>query len=259
MYDELLCSDHASKADHSTRPPAGRGFRTRIERRALQDRELLTALLVHDMRQPLHAVQSFLQIVLAERTGPLNERQRDFLETANNAIGRLAVLVEDFEQLVADSPTLMFSPQPVDLPEQVMACVAELQPQASSRDIELRIERYGEGPWWITADPLRLAQILLNLLENAIRYSNPESVVRVRLRATRSRVLCLAENETALTRRDPIESWYEPGRRYEPSAGAEPGRGLGLGVVSYLVDAHAWRRIGRVRDGIVSIGFTLSR
>ena len=225
----------------------------------MQDRERLTALLAHDMRQPLHAVQSFLQVVLAERTGPLNERQRDFLETANNTTRRLAMLVEDFQQLVSDSPTLRFSPHPVDLRDHVLACITELQPLATSRDIEVWIDRIGDGPRQISADPLRLDQILLNLLENAILHSRPDSVVRVRLRATRSRILCLVENETALASSDSIESWYEPGRRYEPAANSEHGRGLGLSVVRYLVDAHAWRRIGRIRDGVVSIGFTLSR
>jgi two-component system, OmpR family, phosphate regulon sensor histidine kinase PhoR len=222
----------------------------------LQERKLLATQLAHDMRQPLQAIYSFLQVILGERVGPLTEQQRDFLETMSGAVKRLEAIVEDMQQLLADTQGMTLNCESVDLREHVHTCVAELQPLALSRNVMIIIDDDG-ADWTIHADPLRLDQILINLLENAVLYSPFCSPIKLVLTRSGTKKLLRIDNSSTLSEDTSIERWFDPGFRDRAAARDQHGSGLGLSIVSHLIAAHGWGLLRQVRDGTVSIGFEI--
>lgn len=220
------------------------------------------ARMLHELREPVQAIRGFLSIVLADRVGSLTEVQRDFLSSANRAALRLERLILDFDVLGAHAENLSLIPEQIDLLSNVKACIAELQPMAINLGVDVRFEMRSPDDLEILADPDRIDQILLNLLENGLRYGDPSEPVRIRLRGGRTKVLCVIENGIlALTEHQDLDEWFLPHTRRagDREQAYAQGRGLGLCIVQTLVHAHHGRVLTRITRKRVSVGFVLPR
>jgi signal transduction histidine kinase len=226
----------------------------------LRDRETLAAMATHDLREPIQAIQSFISVILKERIGPINAIQRDFLTTAYVTSRRLERLVEDVQVLIQRGQGFSIVPEDTNLYEHATAAVRELRPTADVYGVELIVEADEAVGWSVWIDPLRLDQILLNLIENAIRYSAADTEVRVSLRRSPTRMLVLVTNVTERQPRDDPYSWFAPFQRGDHARRAG-GRGLGLGltVIGHLVRAHGGHVLARSRNNRVTLGFVAPR
>lgn len=225
-----------------------------------RERELFASMAAHELREPIHAIQSFLSVILRERIGPINAVQRDFLTSAYLAGRRLERLVNDVQLMIARERAFDVRPEPVDLLAHVNAACRELASIAEGYHVTLAVAPEPGGNWELRADPTRLDQMVLNLLENAVRYASAESTVQVRLRSSGSRVLCLIENAVDQPPSEDPGVWFTPFRRGERPGGPErSGLGLGLAVVAHLVEAHGGQMVTRSRGLLVTIGFVLPR
>jgi signal transduction histidine kinase len=226
------------------------------------ERELFGALAAHELRTPAHAILSYLSVILRERAGPLTPVQRDFLDNAYRAGRRLERLIEDVQVMIAGERGFSIKREPVDLRERVTAGCRELAQLADELGVGLAVDSgRGGDDWRLIADPLRLDQIIVNLVENALRYAEPGSSARVRLRCSPARVLCVITNTAEQTPDDDPASWFMPFQRGSTAATShgERGRGLGLAVVDQLVTAHNGRICTRVRGREVTIAVLLPR
>jgi signal transduction histidine kinase len=225
-----------------------------------RERQLFASMAAHELREPIHAIQSFLSVILRERNGPINAVQRDFLTSAYLAGRRLERLVDDVQLMIARERGFEIRREPTDLLAHVTAACRELAPTAEGYGVSLAIAPRGQGDWSLLADPTRLDQITLNLIENAVRYSVQGGTVQVRLRSSPARLCCIIENVVDQPPAEDPASWFTPFRRGRRSPGTErPGLGLGLVVVASLVAAHDGRVFARARGTRVSIGFVLPR
>jgi len=226
----------------------------------LRDRETLAAMATHDLREPMQAIQSFISVILRERIGPLNETQRDFLISAYDTGRRLERLIEDVQVLILTGEGFLIVPENTDVYAHVISALRQLQSAASVYRIEFMIDGDPAADWSVWVDPLRLDQMLLNIVENAIRYSAADTHIRIRMRGTRSRLLVLVTNEAEQPPREDPAAWFAPFRRGDYLR-RENRRGLGLGltVVGYLVRAHHGRILTRATGSSITIGFALPR
>lgn len=214
-------------------------------------------LMAHELRQPTQAIRSFVSILLHERAGPLNEVQRDFLHTADHAVRRLERLISDVEVTLTQSSALSLVAEPIDLLQHLRACMREVQPLAEANRIELSSTSPPDTSFTCVADPDRIDQVLLNLLENACHYAACGSVVEIRLQRNRWRILCTVTNRVD-TVPDDAAYWSDPFRRGTTSEARHPqGKGLGLTVVNQLVAAHGGHTLSRVTTSTVTVGFVL--
>lgn len=224
------------------------------------DREVFASMAAHELREPIHAIQSFLSVILRERIGPINAVQRDFLTSAYLAGRRLERLVDDVQLMVTRGRGFEIHPQPVDLLRHVQAACRELAPIAEGYRVQLLVDSGGGSDWMLRADPIRLDQVLLNLIENAVRYASADSTVRVGLRASARRLLCVIENAVDRPPAEAPAEWFMPFRRGERTGGSERrGLGLGLAVAAWLVEAHGGRLCARARGTHVTVGVCLPR
>ncbi len=134
----------------------------------------------HELRSPLTVVHQFTTILLDGLAGNLNFRQREYLEIALRNADQLKYMINDLlEASRADTGKLTFKPSVVLAMESISQVVRSQAGTARQKQIILKSQIVGDLPA-VYADPVRVCQILTNLLDNALKFSPPDSVVNVR-------------------------------------------------------------------------------
>ena len=135
------------------------------------------AVMSHEIRTPMNGVLGFASIL---KSTPLNEEQREFVDTICTSGESLLVIINDildFSKI--ESGMFKLDPRPFDLRDCVDEAVALCMPDRS-RPISLSAVVDPAVPEWVTADIARLRQILVNLINNAVKFTQTGSVeVRV--------------------------------------------------------------------------------
>jgi len=188
----------------------------------------------HELRTPLTIVAGYLQS-LQRRSDNLQDDQRQSIATALMETERASrMLAELLELARADNGQLHVQKHPTDLNRLLVECVAMGQ-QVSRKPIRLLLP--GDDII-VAADPERLQQVLLNLIDNAVKYSPEDAPITVRLLATTACARIEVQDQgigISLTHQQRI---FE--RFYRVSEGLTRGRdgtGLGLAIAQSLIEA----------------------
>ncbi len=190
----------------------------------------------HELRTPLTAIKGLVETL---RQGAVDDPQvRDrFLETMESETDRLIRLVRDLLLLSrADSAALNLECEQLDLAQLAQATADRLAAQAEARGLALRVEAGPNcPPAW--ADPDRIEQVLVNLLDNALKYSRPGGTVTVRVSAGPDRTVQVQVQDEGIG--IPPEHLERIGQRFyradkarsrsEGGSGARPGHRPGPG------------------------------
>lgn len=132
----------------------------------------------HELRTPFNGVLGML--TLLERTG-LDASQREYVQTARHSADHLLSLLNDILDVSAmEAGKMSIHPVPVHLPPLVEGVEKLMRPLAQQKGLGFAVEMPDGLPSWVEADGTRLRQIVLNLVTNAIKFSNTGTVtVRV--------------------------------------------------------------------------------
>ena len=132
----------------------------------------------HELRSPLHPVIGFTQLLAEEKEGPLNEKQKRFVNHIQNDSLHLLELINellDFSKIEAGRLELRYETFHIDVV--IAEAVSSVEPRAVAKSLEIETDVSIATP--ICADRLRLTQILHNLLTNAIKFTPNGGKVRV--------------------------------------------------------------------------------
>ncbi len=197
------------------------------------------AAMSHDIRTPLAGVIGMLKFALRDRT--IADRTGEYLRIGlKNSEALLAILNDllDFSRI--DAGRLSINTQDLDLIDIIDEAITILRPQADAKALLLRCELAPGLPRHVQGDPNRLRQILLNLLGNAIKFTERGEV---RLRASGETADGLARVSFSITDTGPgipLEMLPRLFRKFEPadlsSTRRADGPGLGLAICKELVD-----------------------
>ena len=196
----------------------------------------------HELRTPLTAVKGLVETL---RDGAVDDPQvRDrFLETVEGETDRLILLVNDLLILSrADSEALNLQCEPTDLGSLAQAVVRRLAPQAEARQVALLVKANAGAPLAL-ADADRIEQVLVNLLDNAIKYSRPGGMVTIGVKdgldgMARVRV---SDQGIGISTEDLPRIGERFYRADKARSRTEGGSGLGLAIAQALVEAHGGR------------------
>ncbi|PSB16991.1 HAMP domain-containing protein [Phormidesmis priestleyi ULC007] len=195
----------------------------------------------HELRTPLTVVSGYLQSLL-RRSNNLTDYQREALETASSEADRTIHLLQDLLDLArADSGYVQFNLESITLNDLLIE-VAEMSEKFSSRAIILNAERSIKA----IADRSRLKRILINLIDNAVKYSEPDQPITLTLEQTDQQALIQVHDrgvgiplhdQTRIFERfyrvDESRARFPLRGSVEQSSG---GYGLGLAIVKTLVE-----------------------
>ncbi|NTX67324.1 PAS domain-containing protein [Myxococcus sp. CA051A] len=209
----------------------------REAREAVRVREDVVAIVSHDLRNPLNAIH-LTATALLRRAGLSEEgvkgigRIRDATQRATRMIRDLL----DFTQARVGE-RIPIRPRPMDLHGLIRQAVDELLLAHPQRHVH--VELHGDGR--LDADEDRLAQVVTNLVGNALQHSEPGSLVRVVLRQEEEGVCLEVHNAGAPIPPDLLPTLFEPYRR-GPEARTNKGSiGLGLYISRQIVLGHGGR------------------
>lgn len=200
-------------------------------------RVFFLGLASHDLKTPLAAIANYLQTILDGFVGPVNEKQRRWMERANLRVWELIHLINDFLDVAQLAPErIRAEMEPTALDVVMQRALDEVRPRAEEKDITLRVELPERLPL-VYAAPRRLQQAIANLLDNAIKCS-----------PRRAEVLLKARQRQDGVRIDVIDAGpvipvlYLP-HVFEDYAQVQrsefvPGAGLGLSTARKIVEAH---------------------
>jgi signal transduction histidine kinase len=204
------------------------------------------SMVSHELRTPLSAVQGFAEMLLAEIYGPLSERQTNALERITSNTKRLLHLINDLlDQARIEAGQIALQPHPFspdDLVEEVQSTMGML---ASSEGLELTTEVATDVPDTLHGDEKRLHQILVNLINNAIKFTD-EGGVDVRIYRPDGQLrgywgMEVSDTGPGISEEDQ-ERIFDPFQRVDNSSTREHlGVGLGLSIVKELVDLMGGR------------------
>ncbi|MGA8474208.1 MAG: ATP-binding protein [Candidatus Cybelea sp.] len=189
----------------------------------------------HELRTPLSSIKLMLETVLE---APEEEARDLFVPQALAQVDRLTALVGQLlEQARAESGQLKLSLRDVDLEEIARPIVASFEQQAWSKGVSLELSTL--RPVRVEADPDRLSQVFVNLIDNALRHTSGGGRIRIELDARDSdAVLRVRDTGEGIPYRDLphiFERFYVVDRSRTRGSG---GAGLGLAIVKGIVDAH---------------------
>lgn len=187
----------------------------------------------HELRTPLTLVQGYLQSTL-RRCQTLTEPQRDGLETAACETDHTIRILNDLLLLArASMGHLHLTLEKLDLKAVVLEAVA--MADATGNRVEAEIET---APLWVRADASALRQVLVNLIDNALNYSGPDSFVTIRLQQRdKQGIIQVCDQGRGIPLADQAEI-FEPFYRVDTDRSRTTGgTGLGLSIAKTLAES----------------------
>jgi signal transduction histidine kinase len=216
------------------------------------------ATVSHELRTPLTSIIGYSEMLVEGLAGPLTNEQRDFVQTIRDKGDQLLALIKGLLDLSKlESGTMSLRKNHVDVAALVKDVVSTMTPTARKKEVELAFE-VEKGLPAIWADAERLRQVLLNLTENAIKFTPVSGSVRLQARLSgmeaqsggdAAGMVLLGARRTAVEMRVAdtgigipenerlrvFDAFYQVD---SSSTREAQGTGLGLSIVKRLVDGH---------------------
>lgn len=210
-------------------------------RRANSAKSEFLSHMSHDLRTPINGIMGMLAIL--EKSQDDAQRQKECREKIRRAAEHLLSLVNDVLQVSKlDSGRPAAVEEPFDLHDALESCVMVLSAQAEQADVRLVLEEVDLQHSKLVGNPLHLKQILMNVIDNAIRFNRPGGSVFIQVKETACRngaVSCrFVVEDTGIGISDDFEKHiFEPFTQAHQGARTHySGVGLGLSIVKKLVD-----------------------
>ncbi len=199
-------------------------------------RTYFLGMVSHDLKAPLVAVESYLQVILGGFAGEITAEQREMLDRSSHRIGELLELIGDLLDVSRiEAGQIAEEFKAMSLAEVVEGSLEDVQALAREKEMELRVEMPEKLPV-IHAAPHRLRQVLNNLLSNAIKFTPPQGLITLRVEDKDSHLQVeVMDTGVGIPPEDLpyVFDEFFRGRDVERT-----GAGLGLSIAKKIVEAH---------------------
>ncbi len=209
-----------------------------LKRLELFRREFL-ADVSHELKTPIFAAQGFIHTLIDGAVDDTAVRDK-FLAKAAKSLDGLDALVKDLVDLSQlETGELKMHFERVDLQQVIEEVFEQLEKIAHNKKTTLRMKPPLPGMFWVKADPQRIAQVMTNLVENAIKYGNDSGKVLVSLEDDRKHVVISIRDDGPGIPPEHLSRIFERFYRVDKSRSKERGgTGLGLAIVKHILNAH---------------------
>ncbi|GLH67007.1 hypothetical protein GETHED_13710 [Geothrix edaphica] len=205
------------------------------EKANLAKSEFLSSM-SHELRSPLNAILGFAQLMDSESPPPTLPQKASIDQILHAGWYLLELINEILDLAVIESGKLSFSEEPVSLADLMLDCQAMIEPQGVKRGLTMTFPRF-DHPAFVRADRIRLKQVLINILSNAIKYNRPAGAVVVDCDTTTPGRIRINVRDTGHgLPPDKLRQLFQPFNRLGQEQGGEEGTGIGLVMSKLLVE-----------------------
>ncbi|HEV2803712.1 MAG TPA: ATP-binding protein [Chthoniobacterales bacterium] len=192
----------------------------------------------HELRTPLSIFRGYLETLLEDPHQPPGELLR-ILEIMERHSNRLNALVEDVLSLARlESSGMELNSSEIDLPDFLHAIMRDWEKRFAAKKLKSHLNFPGTLPP-LRADETRLQELIYNLLDNAVKYSEPGGTVFLRAEPEGESVRISVADQGPGIPPDDLPRIFERFYRADKSrSGAQPGTGLGLSIVKHIAQLH---------------------
>ncbi|MDZ4836043.1 MAG: PAS domain-containing protein [Candidatus Melainabacteria bacterium] len=222
-----------------------------VEEYSLVDkqREDFIATLVHDLKTPLIGADRTLELIINGTLGEVDESQSEVLQMVQRSNQGLLRMVQNLIEVYRydfSNPDLAF--EYVSLFDLGSDCAKELMAVADQRNIKLEIN-LAPGQGGVQVDALAIRRVVLNLLDNALKFTPSGGGVRAWGEETPNQVMLHIKDTGIGIDESEINKVFERFWRSERGKGQAVGTGLGLYLCKQIVDAHQGEIVVESREG----------
>jgi two-component system, OmpR family, phosphate regulon sensor histidine kinase PhoR len=206
----------------------------------------------HDLRSPLTAILGYVELIA--RAGPINDQQREFIRRVQFSVNNITALINDLLDLGRIEAGFDAMKEIVPLPAIVRYAAEGLRNRIEEKSLGLTLDLDESVPS-ILGNPVRLRQMIANLLGNAVKYTPHRGKIEVRCRFEEGQIIMqVKDNGQGIPLADQpyiFDKFYRASN-IPPDM---PGTGLGLAIVRSIVENHQ----GRIWvDSTVGVGTTFT-
>jgi len=196
-------------------------------------------MVAHDLKAPLAAVQSYIKVILRGSTGPVNEKQRTWLEKSVKRIDGMLQLISDIVDLSKLEAGLIAPElETVSWKNVLENCVEVARGLTDSKGIELLVD-IDENLPEIFGSEIRLCQLIDNLMSNAVRYTPAGKRIYLRAFMEDDNVTVYVEDEGTGIKPEILPKVFDDFFRGDPES--QEGTGLGLSICKRIAEMHHGR------------------
>jgi PAS domain S-box-containing protein len=217
-------------------------------REAERAKDEFAAVVSHELRTPLTSIRGSLGLLESGVLGNLPVKGQRMVELAVENTDRLIRLINDILDIERiNSGTIDMRQEPCDASELIARVVEEMQPAASSGKVRLETRC---DPITLVADTDRVHQVLINLVSNALKFSEPGGSVTVSAEVSEEMALFQVTDEGRGIPAAMLESIFERFSQVDTSDSREKGgTGLGLSICNAIIEHHGGRIWGESELG----------
>ncbi len=216
----------------------------------------------HELRTPMTSISGFVQGIL-DGTIP-KEKEKEYLTLVLEESTRLAKLTNDmFEMSKMSSPQYKLSMKEFDINETIRRCIVSMAQRIEDKSLEIDAWFSDEQAMAI-ADPDAIKRVIINLLDNAIKFSNMGNTIEIRVRKQKNIQVEISNVGVGIAKED-LPHIFERFYKSDKSRGRDKtGAGLGLSFVNNIINLHSQKiMVGSIEMGKgemkTTFTFTLER
>ena len=206
-------------------------------RQANQAKSEFVSLVSHELRTPMTSIRGYAEMLEKGMVGSLSSQQLEFVRTIRRNAERMQVLVSDLQDVSRiETGQMRLVMDTTALTDALDSALQATQGQIEARSQKLTVEMPDDLPP-VYADRARLAQILINLLSNATKYTPQGGCIRVRAHVQGKHVACaVSDSGIGISPQDQKSLFTKFFRSEDPVVRETTGTGLGLWIVKGLVE-----------------------
>jgi PAS domain S-box-containing protein len=212
------------------------GAKAAAEKANLAKSEFLSSM-SHELRTPLNAVLGFAQLMAAGKPPPSALQTLSIDQILKAGWYLLRLINEILDLSMIESGKVTMSQESMSLADVLKDCQAMIEPQAHQRGVEMTFPNL-DHPCYVHADRIRVKQVMINLLANAIKYNHVGGAVIVQCvkMSDKNRVRVSVKDTGMGLSTEQLAQLFQPFNRLGQEASAEEGTGIGLVVTKQLVE-----------------------